>query len=238
MKPFGATLRNKFFLVAIIILGSAGCHRHEAAKPLISRLTDVSPSWVRTSALNEMDKLTIDEKKALILPLSLRLEDHDPYVRQNAAYTLAHLSPLTQDAIPALQKASADNDQNVRRFALVALARMGQNVDTTVAMLLKEMQNPPDQTRLAAITGIALLGEPAKAAAPVLAQDLQDKNPYICEFSVQALIMMGPGAAAAQPQLIQGLHSPNRNMRYLCSVALRRIGSPTAQAALKDFRLD
>jgi HEAT repeat protein len=79
--------------------------------------------------------------------LLFRLEDRNGYVRQNAAYALAHLGPLATEAIPALRKAVDDQNLGVRRAVRVALARMGQEVTSAVPDLIKGLQSPDRNVR-------------------------------------------------------------------------------------------
>ena len=230
-------MRKSCLMLTMVLWATAGC-RPAKEKPLLDRLTNVSHSWVRSAAMEDLDKLPDVQKKKLIQPLLSRLENHNEYVRQNAAYALAHLGPLAQEAVPALRKATSDRDRGVRCAARVALARMGQEVDETVNAFVRDMQSRDVETRREAITGLAAIGEPAKASAPALGQALQDEDKYVRQFAANALTCLGPGASAAVPDLIKGLRSPDRNIRHLCSVALRNVNSPEAQEVLKSFHLD
>src|ERR1017187_10402660 len=121
-------MQTRYLMWARVVWTVIGC-RPAKDKPLVDRLTDVSHSWTRSAAMEDLDKLPDDQKKDLVKPLLLRLENRNGYVRQNAAYALSHLGPLAPEAIPALRKATGDRDRGARRGARVALARMGQEVN-------------------------------------------------------------------------------------------------------------
>ncbi len=156
-----------------------------------------------------------------------QLEDHDPVVREDAAWDLAHMGRKAAPALAALTKALADENGAVREWAAEALSQLGPAAAPAapaLGRLLGEKRPGAVESVTAALIGIG------RAAVPVLQAALRDEEELRRSRAAGTLGRLGPRARAAVPALIAALDDEEFWVRCAAIEALGRIGPAAADA--------
>ena len=104
--------------------------------------------------------------RSAVLPISARLEDEDPLVREAAAVTLGAMGPVARQAVPALVAALADTEEGVREAAAGTLGELAAK--EAVPALIIALRDPAEVVRQEAAHALGDIGTEATSAVPSL----------------------------------------------------------------------
>lgn len=190
---------------AAMRLGALG--RAEASRAALSALADPS-SIVRVAAANAVLFLPADESVAVLIPL---LNDRDPFVRQEVAYSLG--GTHNSRAVAALvERLTTDKDDGVRGAAAVALGTIHDEV---------------------AVLPLAQVLSPAGLSSRRARKRKTRENEFVLRAAARSLGKIGSRAGA--PALIQVLTNDAlaSDIRREAALGLGLIGDPAAIPALQ-----
>jgi hypothetical protein len=186
-----------------------------------------SPSGsARVAALWDLRDPGLDLPRAE--PALIRvLKDADPFIRAEAAETLAALGPAARPSVAALVDSALRDDHTVvRTHAVTALRQVGREAETVVPALMSLLGEQDVELRVEAMRALRAFAPDAAAAVPALAEAL-DEREEIAEEALRTLAAMGPAAAAAIPALRRVLKGEQRGLHADARRALRNIrGQP------------
>jgi len=203
---------------------------------------------VRASVAEALKKIGSPEAlralKETIPALIQALQDRDPEVRSNAAYTLGGKGEGAVDAVPALIQLLKDQNGDVRSNSAGALGQIGtpeaiKAAKGAIPALVQALQNK--DIRVTAAGALGQIGTPeaikaAEGAVPDLIQALQDQDDSARRTAAVALGKVGESAKDAVPALIQALQDEDSGVRGNAAWALGEIGEgiPDAIKAAVD----
>jgi HEAT repeat protein/PBS lyase HEAT-like repeat-containing protein len=167
-------------------------------------------------------------------------QSSNPAVRRTAIDMLRMFGG--QDALADLATMLEDKDPQVQRDAITAIAHLGN--DEAFAVLQTALMAGTDSSKTIPHQLISLREE---RAVPLLCYVLNHSAPRGRLIEIHAQIIEALGALGAHPESTQTLQAalyrgewwaPNRTkaLRRAAALALRRIGSPEAQAVLDKAR--
>jgi HEAT repeat protein/TolB-like protein len=156
------------------------------------------------------------------------LRDEDLQVRKSAAQSLAVLSLLASEVVPALEEAAANgNGTEFRTYARAALRHITPHRLSSLAETAGHPTNP--YTRAAALRATVCSGQSAASVLPLLRTGLRDKESCVRLEAARALGEFG--AEAALPDLLEIARSDaDTNVQAAAVDALAAIGSPGIEA--------
>ncbi len=140
----------------------------------------------------------------------------------------APASSLASRANGVLDAALADPDPKVQAEALETLGISGR--PDALKTLLREVDGGRGELRFASARGLALLGDPG--AADALARAFKDEKGW----AVKRELALAAGACHALslvPELHKALDDKNGEVQVAAAWALKDLGDPSADAALK-----
>ncbi len=159
-------------------------------------------------------------------------DDMEP-ARQDAAQGLAAMGPAAE---VALVNACSDADEARRGYAAFALGEMGAHVVSDAAAAVSGLATDPAEfVRRNTADALATMTGHADHAVPALTTLLSDDSDQVRFDAAYGLAHHGVAAAPATDGLVGALDDENRYVRNHSAEALKRIGTPTATAALFDF---
>lgn len=189
------------------------------------------------------------------VPALIRLlKERDDGMRLFAAFTIARMGPVAEDAAPALiailknkpakqaaapddkQKGGSDSGMNIfqmhaesRPIFAFALGAIGPKAKAGVPTLI-DASKEPIPMRLAAIDALGKIGPSAEAAVPQLIRFLSDPDFPVRLRSEAALALIGaPAAKPAVPKLLQLYKAePIEEWRESAGEALKKIDPQVA----------
>jgi HEAT repeat protein len=199
---------------------------------LVAALRDDADPGVRAAAARSLGALEPAEAPAVPALLDALWDPHEA-VRHEAALALSEL-PLSNDAVPRLERALGSDDPYVTAFAAWRLGNLGMRAAPAVPALLQTLEQPG----IYAVTygALARIGPGAVDAVPALVAELSSPDGHRRWRAAKGLGRIGPGAIGAVPDLIATLdEDPWERVRAHAARALGRIGdtSPTTTAALQ-----
>ncbi len=211
-------------------LGICGETAAESIPHLIHTLSDVYEP-VRLNAAYALGAIGAPAVPALIETLKVE----DQIVRRMAAYALAAVGA---PAVPALSEHLQHTEAAVRVEATYALAQIGSAAEPAVPTLIEGMKDEVVEVRRYIAEAFGSLGPAAAPAVPVLCDILASDDDGQARFEAAlALAQIGPAASDAVPILTRALTDENRYVRDNAVLALKRIDTPEAEAALFDYLL-
>ena len=229
----------------------------------IEMLSDKDPS-VRSDAADELGLLGESAADAIPMLSEALLDEFEP-VRLNAAYALGAIgesavSTLSEKlghdngptrrmaayglaatgapAVPVLCDALEHENDEVRHQATYALAQIGSAAEPAIDALINRSKDNKVEVRRYIPEAFGGIGAPAALAVPVLIDMLANDEDVQVRFEAAlALGQIGPASSDAIPVLKDSLSDKNRYVRDNSIHALKRIGTPEAEAALFDYLL-
>ena len=211
-------------------LGMSGEAAEEAVPALIQALRD-NYEPVRLNAAYTLGAIGAPAVPKLIESLT----DENGPTRRTAAYALAAVGA---PAVPALSETLAHENDEARVEATYALAQIGSAAEPAVPALIARAKDSKVEVRRYIPEAFGGIGAPAAPAVPVLIDMLADDEDVQVRFEAAlALAQIGPASNDAVPVLKTALTDRNRYVRDNAIHALKRIGSPEAEAALFDYLL-
>jgi len=216
-------------------------------EPVLAGLDHPSPA-VRSAAAEALG--LVGDRRGLS-PLTARLRDEHPDVRQEAAAALTRLEGAAQALLSALR----DREPRARQSAAISLARMRE--ERAVRPLLGLLADPDAEVRRSAGAALAMLGP---AAGPSLVGALGDADPRLRRAAAEVLGVMAHAPAIeplarllddAQPEVraaaqsalhqmslrfLGDLRLPGEGRRRAAVEALARIGPPIVPVLLDSLR--
>ncbi len=179
------------------VLNATKDHNPDASQiPLLALAADDPDITVRTEVWRRLSRLGPAATSAL--PYVLKFcADHDPQVRQDAAWALWQITKQTNAAVPVLEDAlSRNRDAGQRHLAAYHLLVMGDSGPTFVTALVDSLTNSQAGDRAAVCSFLGQIGRPAAAAIPALRKALQDPEPEVRRRAEVALSSIDPEHAA------------------------------------------
>ena len=211
-------------------LGTFGEPAAEAMPHLIRALRDAYEP-VRLNAAYTLG--TIGEPA--VPHLIETLADENGSTRRMAAYALAAVGA---PAVPALTEALQHPEAAVRIEAAYAFAQIGDAAEAALPALMERTKDDAVEVRRYLPEAFGSLGAAAAPAVPVLCDVLASDADGQARFeSALALAQIGPAASPAIPMLKNAFSDENRYVRDNAVLALKRIDTPEAEAALFDYLL-
>ena len=211
-------------------LGTLGESAAEAIPHLIQALRD-NYEPVRLNAAYALG--TIGEPA--VPQLIDTLADENGPTRRMAAYALAAVG---EPAVPALSEALQHTENAVRIEAAYAFAQIGAAAESAIPALIERTKDDAVEVRRYLPEAFGGLGGAAAPAVPVLCDILASDADGQARFEAAlALAQIGPAASDAIPALAQAFSDENRYVRDNAVLALKRIDTPEAEAALFDYLL-
>ena len=232
-------MNARYTVLCVMLFLSASCPVFAATDTLLTRLTQVSPSWERQRALEELTALDLPAKTHLLSELRLALKDNNPYVRQNAAEALGTLDQFGTPAKGDLQQLRKDPVGDVRQHAAISLARIGDEDKPLIEGLVNQLQTQPEVkgnayyeagakvARYGAANALGFIGSGAKhaditIAIPALSKALlNDPDVDVRNKAAWALGAIGEKAHASIPALTAATHDPK--VSYMAAWAIKQI---------------
>ena len=211
-------------------LGAFGESAAEAIPHLLRALRDAYEP-VRLNAAYALG--TIGEPA--VPQLIETLADENGSTRRMAAYALAAVGT---PAVPALTEALQHTEAAVRIEAAYAFAQIGDAAAAAIPALMERTRDDAVEVRRYLPEAFGGLGAAAAPAVPVLCDVLASDDDGQARFeSALALAQIGPAASPAIPVLTDAFSDENRYVRDNAVLALKRIDTPEAEAALFDYLL-
>lgn len=181
---------------------------------------------VRVDAGFLLAKQTQHKDPAAVPGLLDGLGDEDPRVRIAACKELGEIGHAS--AVPELLRIlTHEGDNNIRWQAVGALGKIGE---AAVPGLMEALQDEDWKVRRSAAEAMYGMSEPA--AVPGLVAALVDKNDVVRQAASGALEAMGE---VAVPGLAQALYGRDGYIRQAAAEMLKRLNTPQAQDALKQW---
>jgi hypothetical protein len=163
----------------------------------------------------------------------------------SAVVALGQIGDVT--AIPILIEVLGNpNDGRISPSAATALGRIGDSV--AVPALIKMLRGGDWQVRSDPRSGVAralgMIGEPTEVIVPALIEVLRDKelrnedpnNAWRAnEAAAKVLGQIGEPAKDAVPALTEALNDSHEDVRRSAVRALKRMGTPEAMKAVKEY---
>jgi HEAT repeat protein len=157
------------------------------------------------------------------------LQDSHSNIRNQAAITLALLSPNDKRAVPILVQLLQGADYSLREVALAALDGMGESAKDAVPAveyILATDRNPHTAGRAAHVLG-SIAG--ASACAPLNHAITDSKNSFVRECAVIAIGRLWPACPQTIPTLI-GTFGGDDQVAFYAARELGHIGKPATPA--------
>jgi HEAT repeat protein len=155
------------------------------------------------------------------------LEDPEPVVRREAAFTLGAIGPEADEAVPALIELLEDEDQDVQHAACYALGKIGPGAKEALRPLHKAMQNEDQFTKVAAIWASLKIAPDnprlKEVAVPILTEALDHQAAHVRAEVAGLLGDIGGPAKAAIPELKKLSEDSDRQVRRAAAMALDQI---------------
>ena len=190
-------------------------------KPLIKALSD--PEYeVRSSAAIALGQLNDD---STVEPLIKSLSDPEYKVRSSAAMALGQLR--SSSAVLPLINALSVNNYRVRKSAVEALGQLKS--PSAVIPLINALSDNNYRVRKSAVEALAQLEDVSSLVNLINA--LSDHN-YRVRSSAAKTLSHLEDVGAVNP-LIKTMSDHNKKVRHSATVALKKIGTPEALAAIK-----
>ncbi len=211
---------------ALGALSSIGPLGDEAIPILLEALRDPgqgSGSFAQ-AALAAMGKRAIPE---LVKAAS---SDEIPLLRA-ALCTLGQMTPLPDEAAPALAAALHHADQDVRRIAATLLRGIDRERDEVVASLVSDLSDQDAGVRCSAACLLRSVQGHVGPAVHALIPLVNDADARVRSYALDAIGHAGVDAKEAIPVLIEALGREDRETCAAAARALGRIG-PTAHEAI------
>jgi len=153
------------------------------------RNMDTSPSRTvaRTgkSDFQEAEKANRNDEQArkAIDALVLLMNDEDPKVRRQAAFSLGLAGAEDDDAVQALIEALKDDDEDVRRATIEAISKIGPAAKTAIPALLDTIAcgNTP------VVNVVIAIGSIGEDGIPSLVARHDDPDPRVRQVVAEAL---------------------------------------------------
>jgi len=153
---------------------------------------------------------------ALIVILTYKSENE--HVRKEATKALKKINT------PEAQKALKDEDENVRMQAARALGYIVPDAKEAVPYLIEVLKDTDEEVRRSAAEALKNINTSEAKNA------LKDKSEF-----VHALENIVHDAKAVVPTLIEALKDEDKEVHKNAAKALKKINTPEAQKALKDY---
>ena len=126
----------------------------------------------------------------------------------------------------------------MRIEAAYAFAQIGDAAESAIPALIEQTKDDAVEVRRYLPEALGGLGAAAAPAVPVLCDTLASDADGQARFEAAlALAQIGPAASDAIPALAQAFSDENRYVRDNAVLALKRIDTPEAEAALFDYLL-
>jgi HEAT repeat protein len=197
-------------------LGLMQVFADDAVPPLVETLKD-DQARVRRQAAESLGQIGWPARDAAPA-LVLGLQDEDASVRAAAAHSLGviqsrrdrrhsaildrsrarrqqTITPIAEDAVPALSRALADSSARVRQQAAQALGMFGEaGFFDVVSELIRALHDMDKGVRISAISSLGRIGPKAAKAIPALEHALQDAYVTVRTEAAKALKRVKPEA--------------------------------------------
>jgi HEAT repeat protein len=187
----------------------------------------------RKRAIYAVGVIGPDAEAAIPVLARIMVEDADPRLRHEAAFTLSKLGPATSRAIPQLSQALQDDEPVVRFNAARALYKLGDEARPAIPALIAALDDPDNDTnanlfactvqgQIALALGAASAGEAdgveALRKALAGAKDDEARTTFIWAFAA-----VGPPAAPALDELRPFVKARNSEVRRAAEEAVRNL---------------
>ena len=116
------------------------------------------------------------------------LKNDDPFVRGDAAHTLAELGAKAKPAVPAMKKLLADENHGVRVHTAESLFKIDAKLGPELLpVLIDGLKNEDKAVRAEAAEVLGRIGPAAEAAIPELQAMAKDRNKAVRAASAEAV---------------------------------------------------
>ena len=150
-------------------------------------------------------------------------------------YAVHALSAVGSPAVAALSAALGDGEWSVRAAAAAALGNIGARARPAVPELLRALGDDSTWVRRNALEALGTIGSAGGGVLSGLLAALQDGEHVVRRNAAIALSKLaGPAAGEAVPALAEMLRRDERYVSFYAATALGRIGTGTAQQALRN----
>jgi HEAT repeat protein len=225
-------------------------------RTLIDGLQD-HDRYIRDSFLDTIASLE-EEGKAASAAVRKALEDNDPFVRVDAAFTLAKIDKTDTKAITVLVEIlgsqgkaragpganaivkhpptplSGPRQRGTREHAADTLGRLGARAAPAVPALIDALNDVDGDIRVAAAEALGRIG--AEPAIPALVEAIGERHEAVRVAAIEALERFGPAGKAAVPALIKCLKNADESA-VAAAWCLGEIGPDSRPAAPELTRL-
>ncbi|KKM07076.1 hypothetical protein LCGC14_1737580 [marine sediment metagenome] len=207
----------------------------------------IDPDWDmvdQSMPEDQVDRMTADVIAQAGPALIRALKDKHPYVRQEAASSLAYMSDVAGQALPALLEALADDDPGASKAAARAMANLWPSSGLPRAVedrLVSCLRDTREHVRLNAAWALGAIGRPgADVVARSLEGLLESDSLSIRAVAGIALSEIGPPDRRNVAALIEGLSDGSPALREACAMRLEDMASspPDVVTALGHMPLD
>lgn len=220
--------------VAIEVLPHTGEVPAELAPRFAQRLAD-RDTYVRVEAIEALDACG-EAAKPEMEQIKVAFADTHPAVRIYARRAAIHINGPSDEHIDAIAAALASNDQRELEPSIAAtvLGELGPLARRAAPQLRAALEHPWAQARVDAAAALGKIGADTEEDVDALLRVLRDDPAREARRSAAgALGRIGTSAGSAVPALRQALSNPGGGW-WVAAEALGRIGTPEAQAALRE----
>ena len=237
----------------------------QAAVPALIRVLEDEISWTRRNATESLDPFgpSPSNQKPKGLPeafrremvrcavtwafgqigppaidavpvLLLALKDPNWVVRSNAVRSLGQIGKQDITLLPDLIRAMNDESWDVRVNAAYAVYRTDRSKwDIVLPLLTEALNHEKDFIRSDAVDVLGDIKAPIQDVIPLLVKALNDENASVRRGTPEALGKIGDPAAV--PMLRKNLTHRNSRVVETAFYALKKIATPEALKAVKEF---
>lgn len=154
------------------------------------------------------------------------LKDSAPEVRRATAEAIggsAHLYPLAEATLTALDDGLEDADASVRTACALALGKARSQAATSVGALVGALEDKDPEVRAAAARALGSIGRAAHETVPRLQKLLKDPSAKVRWGAATGLGEMGIAARPARAALIEATRDSDGRVRYFALDALAKL---------------
>lgn len=203
----------------------------EDEKPLLA-FKDLDPV-VRSNAARALGQ--IGQKDIALLPDLIRAMNDELWrVRVNAAYAVYRTDCSKWDIVlPLLTEALNHENDHVRSDVVDVLGDIKAPIQDVMPLLVKALNDEAATVRVQISEALADMNPPPKDMVPALIAALDDTDTWVRRCAASALGQIGDPAAV--PMLIKNLTHRNPEVGEVAIDALKKIATPEALKAVKEF---